>query len=279
MPLVYSCIAPHGGEIIPSLAKSKAEARLFAKTRKGMMEIAGKLNETNPNTIVIASPHNLRLYKKIGVVLTENSSGFLRSESQRGKEIRLSAKCDTKLAREIYSRAVDNSMPIVGANYGSVDGPFSNMPMDWGTLIPLWFLLRNNTKPKIVIVTPSREIPIMQNYQFGAMIGKLSRDNRDKRIAFVASADQSHTHKKEGPYGFHSSASKYDEMVIAALKTNKLRTLLHLDPRFVEDAKPDSLWQLAILAGCISATRTRARLISYDVPTYYGMICADFLPF
>ncbi len=278
MPLVYACIAPHGGEIIPGLARSNAEDQLFRKTRKGMLEIARELKKMRPDTIVIASPHNLRLYRKIGVVFSENSSGSLKSESRRGLQIHLSAKCDTKLAREIYSRAVDRRLPVVGANYGSFDGPSSDMPMDWGSLVPLWFLLGRHAKFKIIIITPSREIPIEQNYAFGAVISQIANEKSDRRVAFVASADQSHTHIRSGPYGFHVAAKKYDEIVIEALETNRLKTLLRLNPSFIEDAKPDSLWQLAMLAGCLSRTRMRSRLISYDVPTYYGMICADFLP-
>jgi aromatic ring-opening dioxygenase LigB subunit len=274
MPLVYACITPHGGETIPGLAKSKTEDLLFRKTRNGLRAISRRLAHHHPDTIVIASPHNLRLHGKIGVVFSEHSSGSLRGESD-GKEIKLSANCDTKLAKEIYSKAIDRSMPVVGANYGSFEGPTSDMPMDWGTLVPLWFFMRKKMKPKIVIVTPSREIPIAQNYAFGAILAELSKKSR-KRIAFVASADQAHAHDRVGPYGFHVAAEKYDQIVINALKSNELKSLLRLDPRFIEDAKPDSFWQIAMLAGCVSKTNLRPRFISYDVPTYYGMICADF---
>ncbi len=73
MPLVYACIAPHGGEIVPALAGDKL--RLFAPTRRGMRTLAHQMKEARPDTIVIASPHNLRLPRHIDVVLSENSSG------------------------------------------------------------------------------------------------------------------------------------------------------------------------------------------------------------
>jgi len=44
----------------------------------------------------------------------------------------------------------------------------------------------------------------------------------------------------------------------------------------VEAAKPDSLWQMAILAGIADKVKLRAEIVSYDVPTYFGMICASF---
>jgi len=51
---------------------------------------------------------------------------------------------------------------------------------------------------------------------------------------------------------------------------------MNLQGKFVEDAKPDSLWQMVMLAGALSRVRMRAELFSYQVPTYYGMMCAGF---
>ncbi len=243
-----------------------------------MFELARQLEKAQPETIIIASPHNLRLWKKIGIVFSVNSSGFLESESKKQSGVRVSAKCDVRLAREIYSRAVGSNLPVVGANYGSLEGSASDLPMDWGTLIPLWFFLERKAKRRIVIVTPSREIPLTQNFSFGRVIGEISIELKEKRIAFVASADQAHAHKKSGPYGFHASSRIYDQLVVKAIERNDLKQLLRIDPRFVEDAKPDSLWQIAMLAGCLSRMGTNSRVVSYEVPTYYGMICADFLP-
>jgi aromatic ring-opening dioxygenase LigB subunit len=285
MPLVYACVAPHGGEIISELAKDQKSADLFSETRIGMIHLANQLKRARPDTIVIASPHNLRLWKQIGIVFSENSSGYLQSDSKRKGRINLCAKCDPKFARELFSRASSDKLPVVGANYGTFEGPASDLPMDWGTFIPLWFFLngkrRNGKKinePKIVIVTPSREIPLQQNIQFGKTIAKLADDLKRQRIAFVASADQAHAHRKDGPYGFHMSAKKYDEIAVEAIKTGKLDPLLKLDPGFVEDAKPDSLWQLAILHGILSELPMSSELFSYQVPTYFGMICAGFSP-
>lgn len=277
MPLVYACISPHGGEIIPELAKSKRIAEVFKQTGRGMAELGRQMRKASPDVIIIASPHNLRLWKHIGIAFSEFSSGSINSESKKRVPISVSAKCDAKLAREIYSRAFDAGLPVVGANYGTFEGRTSDLPMDWGTLIPLHFFLGRKRDPKIVIVTPSREIEIQQNYAFGRIIGEIAEEKKDLRIAFVASADQAHTHRKSGPYGFHSSAVAFDRLVLAAVSENNLKSLLNLDPKFLEDVKPDSIWQIAMLEGCLSRFLYHSRIISYDCPTYYGMICADFI--
>jgi aromatic ring-opening dioxygenase LigB subunit len=271
LPVVYACIAPHGDELIPKIAGKNRG--LAADSTKGMRRLAAEIKDARPETIVIATPHNLRLTKSIGVVVAENSSGKAGSKAA---EISLSARCDPDLAYEFLSAAEEARLPAIGANYGTASGQLSNMAMDWGTVIPLWFFLkRNHLKSRIVIVTPSREIPLEQNFTFGVKVGEVSEVSR-KRVAFVASADQAHAHDGKGPYGFSPMADRYDRMVVDAIERGRLSDILSFDPEMVEGAKPDSLWQMAMLAGLLKVVKMEGKLYSYEVPTYFGMLCAGY---
>ncbi|MGD0146023.1 MAG: hypothetical protein ABSB53_04110 [Nitrososphaerales archaeon] len=271
MPLVYACIAPHGGETIPALAGGKL--RLFAPTRRGMRILARQVKEVRPNTIVIASPHNLRLPKHIGVVISEHSSGQIVEGTKR---VILRAKCDVEMGRAIIDEAERRDLPVVGANYGALEGQASDLAMDWGTLIPLWFFLRENRlKSRVLIVTPSRGIPLEQNHEFGKCIANVAENSR-RRVVFVASSDQAHAHRKDGPYGYDPHAKVYDRYVVEAVEGDRLSSVMRIDPGLVEAAKPDSLWQMAMLAGVLDVVRMKGHLVSYQVPTYYGMLCAGF---
>ena len=271
MPLVYACIAPHGGEIIPML--SGKESALYSPTTEGMRTLAVQMRDARPDTIVIASPHNLRLQKHIGVVVSEYSSGELPAGR---KQIKLRARCDVALAMKIVAAAERLALPVVAANFGALEGPMSDLAMDWGTLVPLWFLLKEaGLKSRVVIVTPSRGIPLKQNFYFGKAVAEAS-EKADRRVAFVASADQAHAHLKKGPYGFNPKAKKYDRRVMKAIQRQKLGSIMSMGADFVEAAKPDSLWQLAILAGALAVVPMKGELISYQVPTYYGMLCAGY---
>jgi aromatic ring-opening dioxygenase LigB subunit len=97
-------------------------------------------------------------------------------------------------------------------------------------------------------------------------------------VAFVASADQGHAHRADGPYGFHSASKEFDEIVQRAILSNDLRILFALNPEFVENAKPDSLWQIAMLQGILDRVSLAGHLLSYEVPTYFGMLCASYMP-
>jgi len=276
MTLVYACIAPHGGEIIPELA-SIAMLPKFEETRAAMRVLAKRISETHPQTVVIASPHNLRLVSRIAVVVSENSSGTLRGSSNRS--VSLHARCDIDFGRILLSQAEKEGLPVVGANYGTATGSSSDMQMDWGTLVPLWFIQKERKlKPKILIVTPSREIPLRKNFVLGQLLGRLMSKDRKRKFVFIASADQAHAHSRTGPYGFSRAAQKYDDFVLGAIRDNNLKRILRLKPKFIEDAKPDSLWQMVILAGINEVVPLRSQLLSYQVPSYYGMACAWFKP-
>jgi aromatic ring-opening dioxygenase LigB subunit len=274
MPLEYACIIPHGSDIIPQLAVRKTE-HLFENTRESVRKIARDIKMARPDTIVIASPHNLRLQNKIGIVTSENTTGQL--SGPRGRKVSLSLKCDREFSQDLLQEATRKHLPVVGANYGTAEGPASDMPMDWGTLVPMWFVAKEErVKARTVIVTPSREIPLKENIALGTTIAEMA-EKRKKRVVFIASADQAHAHKRSGPYGYHQSAAKYDEFVAQAIRKNRIESISRLSQQLVEDAKPDSLWQMAMLAGLTRVVKMRGNLLSYEVPTYYGMICASFL--
>jgi aromatic ring-opening dioxygenase LigB subunit len=274
MTLVYACIAPHGSETIKRITSKHAQ-RAFRITEQGLRTLASHVIRSHPDTIVIATPHSLRLRGQICVVTSENSSGKL--EGENGKSVSLSVKCDIEFSRQLLMKASKSGLQVVGANYGSAEGEASDMPMDWGTLVPLWFILaKRGRRPKVSLVTPSREIPLTQNVSFGRIIADIMEHDRSKRFVFIASADQAHAHKKSGPYGFNKAAAQYDEIVLKAIEENNLDLILQLRSKFVENAKPDSLWQLAILAGIANRVKMRSQLFSYQAPTYYGMICAGY---
>jgi aromatic ring-opening dioxygenase LigB subunit len=275
MTLAYACIAPHGSEAIEHLANARATKK-FQQTREGLRQLASEIKRARPDTIIIASPHNLKLWRNIGVVVTENSSGVLKASQRSNRSVSLKVKCDVDFAWELLRRSIRARLPVVAANYGTAEGVTSDMPMDWGTLVPLWFAVKEKgVGCKAVIVTPSREIPLVRNFDFGRMIADLA-EKKPSRYVFIASADQAHTHRASGPYGFSRRAVEYDRFVVEAIEKNRVSSIMNLKQKFIDKAKPDSLWQMTILAGILSRVQMRAELVTYQAPTYFGMICAGF---
>lgn len=121
------------------------------------------------------------------------------------------------------------------------DPPTAVAPMDWGVLVPLWFM-GGRAEPPVpaLIVAPARELPASDHVTAGAAIAAAA-DASKQRVAFIASADHGHAHRVDGPYGFHPDAAKYDAMVADLVRTNRLEELVRIDRELVERAKADSL--------------------------------------
>jgi aromatic ring-opening dioxygenase LigB subunit len=145
------------------------------------------------------------------------------------------------------------------------------MPMDWGTLIPLWFLGRD-ARP-VVVVSPARERSLDEHVVAGQAILEACEATR---VAVVASADHGHAHDPEGPFGYDPASAEYDAGVVDLVSQNRLGELTSL-AELVTPASADSLWQMLVLHGAL-ASGFHVELLSYERPTYFGMLCAAFEP-
>ncbi len=268
--LVYACIAPHGSELIPALAGSHFDQ--VALTRSALEELGRNMAASAPDTIVVVTPHGLRLDTAISIVTTDYTSGALE---ENGGRVEAEFVCDRLLAEQILQEARSHNLPVVGALFGALEGPASRFQLDWGALIPLWFMGAHwDRKPK-VLIGPCRTIPLTDLVTLGRIIARKAEQCGHK-VALIASADQAHAHHAEGPYGFDPAAALYDAAMQEIVRDGHLEHLLKLDPGLVASAKPDSLWQMLVLYGATLEVSMQGRLLSYQVPTYFGMLCASY---
>ena len=268
--LVSCAIAPHGVASIEEISGNMKEK--FKKTSNAMKKFGESILATKPDTIVILTPHGLRLDGYNAIYTCEFCRGNLAGNN---KIISLEHRCNRDLAKKILLKAKSENIPSVGCNYGALEGSNSNIEMDWGTFIPLWFCREENYNPEIVVIGPSRDIELNKLVRLGEIIAEEAKVS-DKKVTLIASADQGHCHDPNGPYGFNQASEKYDKTVLEIIKENKLEKLLDIDMELVESGKPDSLWQMLILHGALNITPMECEVLSYDVPTYFGMIVANY---
>jgi aromatic ring-opening dioxygenase LigB subunit len=176
-------------------------------------------------------------------------------------EITLEREVDRELAAAILAELES----AVGISYGGNDTAEAVMPLDWGALIPLAFL----PELPVVVVCPARDLGLEAHVRAGEAVARAPG-----RIGLVASADHGHAHDPEGPYGFDPAAAEYDERVVELIRENRLAGLLHLED-LAGRGKADSLWQMVVLHGALG-DGWRAELLSYEAPTYFGMVVAAF---
>ena len=265
-PLVFGAIAPHGGLAIEEWCLP-GEEQLAAVTREGMRELGRRCEAAAAEAIVLASPHSVHVEGHFGVVRSGALAGSL---GEPGQPVSLARRGDPELGDAVLGALRAEGVPAGGLTFGSRNPSLSEMPMDWGTLVPLWFLPDLPT----VVVSPPRDRPLEEHVAAGRAIAAAVGQ---RRVALIASADHSHTHAEGGPYHVDAEAAReYDGRVVDLVRDDRLDGLLELG-ELAERALADSLWQMLILHGALGGG-WRAELLSYEAPTYFGMLCAAFEP-
>lgn len=267
MPLVFACIAPHGGECLPEFAREAPERA--ARTRAAMLELGRRLAAERPDTVVVATPHGVGAGGALCIPFAPRTEGDLKEGRVR---VAADFDVDVDLALDLARRSAAAAVPVIALAAGPVT------PLDWGALIPLYYMGRRyNPPPKVVTCTPSPNLSYADLEAAGAALAAAAGAN-GKRVAFIASADQGHAHDPTGPYGFDAMSAVYDREFVAAVEAEDLGRLKQLAPELIERGKPDSLWQALMLHGALQRCPMRGELLSYEVPTYFGMLCAAYTP-
>ncbi len=271
--LVFAAIAPHGSLAIPE-ACSPEERGLATSTQQAMAELDRRFTAAHPDVTIIFTPHNIHVEGSMAVITAGNLSGSLSDWTKESIELR--AATDRDLARAAIDALNAADVPAVGVSYGGNDAASATAPMDWGVLIPLWFMGGRAAPPVPVVVSPARDRSLDDHLRAGRALAAMAAAS-GKRVAMIASADHGHAHLADGPYGFDPAAAEYDGRVTDLVRANRLSGLLEMDPALVAAAKADSFWQMLMLYGAIG-DGWNAEFLSYEAPTYFGMLCAAFAP-
>jgi aromatic ring-opening dioxygenase LigB subunit len=256
MTIVWGCIAPHGNPVFEQPEGA---------TRRGMEQLAASLRQSAARSAILVTPHGTHVDGHLGVVksahLSEHGNQFVDAEHL------YDGPGDPDLAAACVAELQAEGLPVVGMTFGTTVAGGSVMPIDWGAGIPLWFL-----RIPTVVITTARTLGNADQVRAGAA---LARATGDAPVAFIASADHGHGHGHDGPYGHSEHSQPYDDAVVDLIARNALAELVGWDARQAYDALADSFWQMLMLHGALG-DGFDAELVSYEAPTYFGMLTAAF---
>jgi aromatic ring-opening dioxygenase LigB subunit len=235
--ICFAAIAPHGElDDVPEL-------------RTAMEELRHRCEAAAPEAVVVVTPHNVHVEGHFAVVVSARMGGH---------------EVDRELAAAVLAALRAERLPAAGVSYGGNDPAEAEMPLDWGTEVPLRYV----QAPRVVVVSPARDRPLAEHVRAGRAIASAT----GRRIALIASADHGHAHDPDGPYGYDPAAARYDELlqqIVRSAPPLDFRPLAQL----VAAARADSLWQLLVLQGAVGED-AGAEALAYAAPTYYGMLVA-----
>jgi aromatic ring-opening dioxygenase LigB subunit len=276
--LVWAAILPHGPDVVLEVAEDPA---LMAETRSAMEEAGRRFAAARPDAVILLDPllvHSQNVFEQRLLFRGEGTLPVGVAAHAGGRMGRASEQfeCDPQLAQAIAAAGRAAGFPVVAE-----PGENDELPLVGGALIPLWFTVRPLAppRPRLVVIAPSPAVPREELVRFGHVLAEVAAGS-GKRIALIASADHGHTHDANHPrFGYSPAAARYDALYCEAVSANRLERLLTVSDELLTNSWADSLWQTLILAGALQAAPMPAELLSYAVPSYYGMAVAVYSRF
>ncbi len=271
MSITGAFMVPHPPIMLPDVGRG--EEKKIEKTTAAYMQVAERIAELKPDTIVISSPHSIMYADYFHISPGRSASGDM-SQFNAG-EISISVEYDTELVDEICSLAT---------HYGSSDSseiqdfPAGTMgernpKLDHGTLIPLYYILKKYQDFKLVRIGLSG-LPLAMHYEMGMIIQKAA-SNCQRRVVFVASGDLSHKMKEDGPYGYAAEGPEYDKKIMEVCSQADFIKLLDFDENFCDKAAECGHRSFVMMAGALDGLAVSGKELSHEATFGVGYgICS-----
>jgi aromatic ring-opening dioxygenase LigB subunit len=268
MSIVFAAITPHPPIIIPEIGGK--ETKKVQKTIDAMEDLSKKLNQAEPDTIIIISPHGLIYNDRINVCGIEKLEGNFAQFN--APQIKMRYNNDLKLAFEIDKTA--NKESIETLLYDNGDGS-KIYELDHGIMVPMYWLTKHlDNLVKIIPIAYSYQ-DRLKHFAFGQVIASLTQKIK-KRIAIIASGDLSHRLIPSAPAGYSDRGEEFDENLVNLIKKNQVPEILELDEDFIEEAGECGFRSILILLGALEKLNYKPQILSYEGPFGVGYLVANF---
>lgn len=187
-------VVPHPPLIIPDVGLGKEKE--IQDTIDSYEEIAKRIGELEPDTIILISPHGIGYSDYIKIY---DGTGSIGDFSNFGaKDISIKVEYD----KEFIDGLCDYLKEI---NFFAGKTKVDN-ELDHGCLVPLYFINKYYKNYKVIRISIGGLLN-EDYYELGTLIKKYS-EQLNRKIFVVASGDLSHTLLEEGPYGFNENGVK-----------------------------------------------------------------------
>lgn len=267
MSIIASVVVPHPPIILPEVGRG--EESKIAATTKSYKEIARRVVELQPETIIITSPHSILYADYFHISPGETASGNM--SQFRAPQVNLTINYDTEFVKELSDAAMNRNVPAGTLGERSAT-------LDHGTMLPLRFLEQAGLdldKVKFLRIGLSG-LSAAVHYKFGQIINDVT-EKLNRRVVFVASGDLSHKLKSDGPYGFVKEGPQFDTEVMEILGKGDFLSLLTMDSTMCNRAAECGLRSFWIMAGALDRKAVRSEFLSYEgtFGVGYGVVWFD----
>lgn len=263
MSIVATYAVPHPPLIVPAVGKGQEAA--IQSTINAYTEVARRIEEHRPDTIIVTSPH-APLYSD-GFFISDAEVHEGNLEMFGAEDSTISVANDLDFAELTASLANQAGIPIgMGEQF--------NGPLDHATYVPLYFL--RDFLPRTTVVSVGLSGLSAREHRLMGRCFELAANMLDRRVVIIASGDLSHKLTPDGPYGFNEAGPQFDQAISTIFKSGSLDDLFAFDELFCEEAAECGLRSFQMMAGALADSNYTSELLSYEGPFGVGYAVACF---
>ncbi|MGB4588118.1 MAG: AmmeMemoRadiSam system protein A [Clostridiaceae bacterium] len=263
MPIVGAFIVPHPPIILPEIGRGQ-EAQI-QKTIVAYQEIARRIEQLKPDTIVVTTPHSILYSDYIHLSPGSKAEGSFKDFGV--PNVKMAVDYDNELVKAIIAEAESEGISA------GMEGE-RNKLLDHGTMVPLYFINQRYSKYKLVRIAISG-LPLLTHYDFGRCLAKAIKES-NKRVVLIASGDLSHKLKEDGPYGLSEEGPIFDKEITQAIAVGDFLKLISFDESFCDAAAECGLRSFIIMSGALDGKSVKSELLSYEGPFGVGYAVAAY---
>jgi AmmeMemoRadiSam system protein A/AmmeMemoRadiSam system protein B len=264
MGIVGVYLMPHPPIIVPEVGRG--EEKKLQNTIQALQTCTRHIENQKPQTVIVITPHGPVFQDGIAIMAGKQLSGDL-SRFRAGK-VSMSFDNDLELVEAIMEESQQLNIPCVEIDKNVISHYKIPMSMDWGAIVPLYFVTQHYKDFDLIHITISL-LPYEELYIFGTAIQKAVESvNRD--VCIIASGDLSHCLTEDGPYGFHPMGPKLDKEIIRLLSAGDAKGLLNIDSVMVKEGRECGLRSVIIAMGSLDGYDLKSQVLSYEGPFGVG---------
>jgi aromatic ring-opening dioxygenase LigB subunit len=231
-------------------------------SRIALNEFARRLLNTQPDSIVVISPHS----PLDPHVFTARSAVTLHGDFADfgAPQVRLSFPNDLDLIRDVERETAAAGLSVARLTYDS--------PLDHGAMVPLYYLRSSGWRGPIAVFGFTMEDNRSQ-LAFGRAVASAASAS-GRRVAVLASGDLSHRLIVGGPYEYEPTAHLFDEQIVRAISDGTADAVINLDHDLRRRAGECGYRSILIALGAIDCEMRDHEVLSYEGPFGVGYMVA-----
>ncbi|MFW5999158.1 MAG: AmmeMemoRadiSam system protein B [Halanaerobiaceae bacterium] len=272
MGIQMGALSPHPPIIIPEIGRDEREQ--VKDTIDSLKELAGEINELDPDLLVTISPHGPVFRDAISVLGNKELQGDFSDFGHPNISFR--KRNSPEFYQTLRDRAAEEDIELVVLPSREVQQANYTAELDHGVLVPLFYLEEVGVDVPLAALTMGL-LPYEELYNFGKII-RNTINELEVDAVILASGDLSHRLKPGAPAGYNPRGEEFDKKLVDLIAERKFEQILEIDPSLIKKAGECGLRPLLMMLGAFSGLKVETEVKSYEGPFGVGYAVASIYP-